>query len=108
MRVVLALLTLLATACGGPKFGVLPGGQLGGAVVSGPVDDWGFTDAVSRVQLETRPDDPYSVHVYGGSFRGSTAATPTTGASGGRNRIGCSTLNHGDVLPLGADRLRFV
>jgi hypothetical protein len=65
MRVVFALLTLLATARSGRKFGVVPGGQLGGAVVSGLVDDWGFTDAVSRAQLGTRPDDPYSVHVYG-------------------------------------------
>lgn len=64
MRFGLVLLIVLATACG-PKFFVVPGGELRGTVASGTVDDWGFTDAVQRVQLETRPDVPYSVHVYG-------------------------------------------
>jgi hypothetical protein len=27
--------------------------------------DWSFSDAVEIVQLETRPDDPYSVNVWG-------------------------------------------
>lgn len=59
------LLSLLATACGGPKLFVVSGGELRGTLAPGSVEDWAFTDAVERVQLETRPDDPYSVHVYG-------------------------------------------
>lgn len=59
---VLALLgALLASACGGP-FLVFPGGELSGEVVTEPVDDWGFVED-RFVDLETRPDDPYSVEL---------------------------------------------
>lgn len=48
-------------ACGGPML-VFPGGALSGEVVAEPVDDWSFaTD--SFLDLETRPDDPYSVEL---------------------------------------------
>ncbi len=51
----------LSLGCGGPFF-VIPGGQLSGEVVTEPVTDWSFvTD--SFVDLETRPDDPYSVEL---------------------------------------------
>ncbi len=51
----------LTMACGGP-FLVIPGGALSGEVVAEPVRDWSFaTD--SFVDLETRPDDPYSVEL---------------------------------------------
>ena len=53
------------TACSGPKLLVVPGGALGGTVASGAVDDWGSGDALGRVQLETRPEAPYSVHLFG-------------------------------------------
>ena len=62
MRPVLAC--LLLTACG-PSLLVVSGGQLRGTLASAPVSDWGFTDDVRRVQLETRPEAPYSVHIYG-------------------------------------------
>ena len=60
-----ALLSIsFALACG-PSFLVVPGGELRGTLASAGIDDWGFTDTVRRVQLETRPEDPYSVHIYG-------------------------------------------
>ena len=41
---------------------VFPGGALSGEVVTEPVKDWSFaTDAF--LDLETRPDDPYSVEL---------------------------------------------
>ncbi len=65
MRFTLALVFLLMAACNGPKLFVVPGGALRGTVASGVVDDWGSGDAMGRVQLETRPDAPYSVHLFG-------------------------------------------
>ena len=61
-RVVAALaVALVASACGGPRLGI-PGGELSGEVVTEPVDDWSFVDDLF-VDLETRPDDPYSVEL---------------------------------------------
>lgn len=50
-------------ACGGPIV-TLPGGELSGETQAIP-DDWSFSDSVDTVQLETRPDDPYSVNIWG-------------------------------------------
>lgn len=59
----LALLLAAAVAgCGGP-FVLLPGGALEGPTLAAPAD-WSFTDAVSTVQLETNPADPYSVNIW--------------------------------------------
>jgi len=60
-----AVLALVASAlclgCGGPLL-VIPGGELSGDVVQERVTDWSFvTDHV--IDLETRPDDPYSVEL---------------------------------------------
>ena len=52
---------LLALGCG--PLVMVPGGELSGAVKPVP-GDWSFTDSVETVQLETRPDDPYSVNVW--------------------------------------------
>lgn len=62
-RRVLALATvaLTALACGGPML-MLPGGELSGTEVTEPVDDWSFVDD-AFVDLETRPEDPYSVEL---------------------------------------------
>ena len=64
--VLLTALSLLLTApiagCGRP-FLLLPGGALEGETVVVP-PSWSFTDAVSTVQLETRPADPYSVNIW--------------------------------------------
>ncbi len=54
---------LLGTACA--PFLVFPGGELEGTPAAAVVEDWGFTDAVEFVQIETRPARPYSVQVYG-------------------------------------------
>jgi hypothetical protein len=54
-----ALAALLA--CGGP-FLVIPGGELAGEVVTEPVEDWSMLGD-RFIDLETRPDDPYSVQL---------------------------------------------
>jgi hypothetical protein len=56
------LLIGIFTACG--PHGPLPGGRLEGEQTSAPARDWSFTDAYWTIQLETRPDDPYSVTVW--------------------------------------------
>ncbi len=49
------------TGCGGPVL-VFPGGELRGTLVDEPVADWSFvTDRF--VDLETRPEQPYSVEL---------------------------------------------
>ncbi len=62
MRRLSALLLALLAACG--PLNVIPGGELAGSTQPAPTD-WGFSDAVRTVQLETRPADPYSVNVWG-------------------------------------------
>jgi len=44
--------------------GPIPGPELSGPVVEEPVDDWSWIDAVKVVQIETRPEDPYSVSTW--------------------------------------------
>jgi len=44
--------------------GFIHGGRLDGTEVSSFVKDWSFTDPVKTIQLETAPDDPYSVNVW--------------------------------------------
>lgn len=57
----ISALLMMSLACGGPML-VFPGGALSGEVVSEPVEDWSFvTD--SFVDLELRPEDPYSVEL---------------------------------------------
>ena len=41
---------------------VFPGGALSGEVVTEPVEDWSFVSDLF-VDLELRPDDPYSVEL---------------------------------------------
>ncbi len=57
----IVLVGCLAVACGGP-FLVVPGGKLSGEEVAEPVADWSFVQD-RFVDLETRPDDPYSVEL---------------------------------------------
>jgi hypothetical protein len=58
---VLALFTVLS-GCRGPLF-LLPGGPLEGVTAPAPAD-WSFTDEIEVVQLETKPDEPYSVNIW--------------------------------------------
>jgi hypothetical protein len=59
--VVLVALSSTLAACGGP-FLVFPGGALRGEVVSEAPTDWSFVDD-AFIDLETRPEDPYSVEL---------------------------------------------
>jgi hypothetical protein len=56
------LAVLLLSAC--QPMGPMPGGELSGAVAPAPAD-WTAADAAEIVQLETRPDSPYSVNIWG-------------------------------------------
>jgi len=58
--IAVAVLTM-SVGCGGP-FLVIPGGTLSGEVVTEPVEDWSFVSD-RFVDLETRPDRPYSVEL---------------------------------------------
>ena len=55
------LLLLPVLACGGP-FGLMSGGGLEGEVEPTP-PDWEFAGDYGMAQLETRPEDPYSVNL---------------------------------------------
>jgi hypothetical protein len=50
------------SACAGP-LGPFAGGRLAGSVVTEASSDWSFTRDVKIVQLETRPDRPWSVNL---------------------------------------------
>lgn len=53
---------LVLVGCG--PIVMIPGGSLSGETKAVP-SDWSFSDEVDTVQLETRPEDPYSVNVWG-------------------------------------------
>lgn len=59
---VLVLASVLATACGGPV-GPFAGGRLSGEEAGWPAD-WDALAAAEEIQLETGPDDPYSVNLW--------------------------------------------
>ena len=59
--IAIALICAGLVGCGGP-FLVFPGGALSGEVVTAPVADWSFIDS-TFLDLETRPEDPYSVEL---------------------------------------------
>lgn len=60
-RLAAMLVLPLLLGCG-PTL-LLPGGALGDTS-STPPRDWTWTDEVSTIQLETRPEDPYSVNLW--------------------------------------------
>ena len=58
---ILLVSALFLFGCGGPLL-LIPGAELSGEEVSEPVEDWSFVSS-RFVDLETRPDDPYSVEL---------------------------------------------
>ena len=61
IRTLALLWVLIAAGCNGPTL-LLPGGQLDGQARPAPTD-WAFVGDYGTAQLETRPEDPYSVNV---------------------------------------------
>ncbi len=59
---VLSLVLVLSVGC--EPFMMFAGGELAGTPKPVP-RDWRFSDAYEEVQLETRPEDPYSVNIWG-------------------------------------------
>jgi hypothetical protein len=61
LALALSLAALGLLGCG--PVVMIPGGALSGPVREPPAS-WAFTDEVETVQLETRPDAPYSVNIW--------------------------------------------
>ncbi len=61
VRLLSLLLAITVCGCNGP-FMLLPGGGLAGEVKPSP-SDWSFVGEYETAQLETRPEDPYSVNI---------------------------------------------
>jgi hypothetical protein len=64
MKSRLLLMAAVLTLSGCLPLGPIPGGALSGDVAP-PPGDWTEQNAVGTIQLETRPDDPYSVNLWG-------------------------------------------
>lgn len=62
MRTTLVLVTLLLAGCGDPIV-MLPGGALSGEPTPVPAV-WSSLDAIETIQVEFRPDDPYSHNIW--------------------------------------------
>jgi len=61
LALLLAVVAVFGGGCGGP-FIAFPGGALRGETVSEPPADWSFVDS-QFMDLEVRPDQPYSVTI---------------------------------------------
>ena len=62
IRTLAMVLVLAPLGCGGGPFGLLPGSGLEGEVRQLPAD-WDFAGSSGTAQLETKPDEPYSVNL---------------------------------------------
>lgn len=63
MRLIPVLLLMLVAGCGDPIV-MLPGGALKGAPTAAPAD-WSALANIKTIQVEFRPDDPYSHNIWG-------------------------------------------
>ena len=63
VRVMLAAAAVFVLGACSEPFIVFSGGELEGEVSDAP-SDWSQLNAVETIQLETRPDDPYSINVW--------------------------------------------
>ena len=63
MRKPASCFVLLAALTGCGPFLLLPGGELAGNAVEAPAT-WDLLAGVSTVQVETQPEDPYSVNIW--------------------------------------------
>lgn len=61
MLLVASVALLVTAGCNGP-FGLFSGGALSGASAK-PASQWSDLDDYGTAQLETRPEDPYSVNI---------------------------------------------
>jgi hypothetical protein len=68
MRQLIPIVLLLNLVACDPLV-MIPGGELSGVTQPVP-EDWSFTDQIETIQLETRPDDPYSVNIWGVGVEG--------------------------------------
>lgn len=59
-----AIVLLLPLLLGTGPCGPIAGGRLDGEVAATAPADWRFTDQISTIQVETRPDDPLSVTTW--------------------------------------------
>ena len=62
------MVVLVASGCSAPV-GPIPGGALEGKEMPWP-QDWSFTGEYDNVLLQTAPNDPYSVTIWGVSANG--------------------------------------
>jgi hypothetical protein len=67
--VVVSLLVVVGAVILGARWiygplGPFPGSALTGTVVEEPVEDWSSIDAIEVIQIETDPENPYSVSVW--------------------------------------------
>jgi len=63
MRVRSLILLMLIAGCGDP-ISMLPGGALKGEPTTAPAD-WSSLASIKTIQVELRPDDPYSHNIWG-------------------------------------------
>jgi hypothetical protein len=68
-RLIVLLAAVASLAACGP-LGPFPGGRLRGEVHQGAPPDWSIARDAKQIQLETRPEDPYSVNVWCGVMDG--------------------------------------
>ena len=63
MQIRLIAISALVLVAGCGPILLIPGGELDGLTAPVP-SDWSIADDVNTVQLETRPEDPYSVNIW--------------------------------------------